>query len=109
MDHHAPHAIDRKEFRTCLGGIPRDRTRALKILIVSWYFPPVNTIGAVRVGKFARFLIERGHDIAVVAGSNWGHPETLPLGIPLQHVIYASWTDVNAWPGMIRQRWSQPY
>jgi glycosyltransferase involved in cell wall biosynthesis len=76
----------------------------LKILIVSWYFPPVNTIGALRVGKFARFLLERGHDVGVVAGRNWGHPETLPLGVPLERVVYAKSTDVNALPNQVAQR-----
>ncbi len=68
----------------------------LKILIVSWYFPPVNTIGALRVGKFARFLIERGHDIGVVAGRDWGFPETQPLGVPLERIAYATAIDVDA-------------
>ena len=81
----------------------------MKILIVSWYFPPVNTIGALRVGKFARFLIERGHDIGVVAGSNWGHPETLPLGVRLDRVVYAPWIDINTWPGLLRQRLLRPF
>jgi glycosyltransferase involved in cell wall biosynthesis len=76
----------------------------LKILIVSWYFPPVNTIGAVRVGKFARFLIERGHDVGVVAGRNWGHPETLPLGVPLERIVYAKSVDVNALPNKLARR-----
>jgi glycosyltransferase involved in cell wall biosynthesis len=75
----------------------------LKLLIVSWYFPPVNTIGALRVGKFARFLIERGHDLAVVAGSRWGPPETLPLGASLERVVHAGWADVNA-PLRLAQR-----
>ena len=73
----------------------------MKILVVSWYFPPVNTIGAVRVGKFVRFLIERGHDVGVVAGRHWGHPETMPLGVPLARVVYANSVDVNAPPRML--------
>lgn len=75
----------------------------MKILIVSWYFPPVNTIGAVRTGKFARFLIERGHEVGVVAGKNWGQPETMPLGAPLDRVVYARSIDVNAPPRRIAE------
>jgi glycosyltransferase involved in cell wall biosynthesis len=75
----------------------------LKILIVSWYFPPCNTIGALRVGKFVRFLIERGHDVGVVSGSRWGHPETLPLGVPLERVVYTDWADVNAPPNRFQR------
>jgi glycosyltransferase involved in cell wall biosynthesis len=80
------------------------RGRQLKLLIVSWYFPPVNTIGALRLGPLARFLIERGHDVGVVAGKFWGHPETLPLGVSLERVVYAHSFDVNAPPARL-QRW----
>jgi len=76
----------------------------VKVLIVSWYFPPVNTIGAIRVGKFARFLLERGHDVGVVAGSKWGAPETLPLGVPLARIAYAQPFDINAGPQWIQQQ-----
>ena len=76
----------------------------MKLLIVSWYFPPVNTIGALRVGKFARFLVEHGHDVGVVSGKYWGHPETLPLGVPLERVAYAKSVDVNAPPAWLQRR-----
>jgi hypothetical protein len=75
----------------------------LKLLIVSWYFPPVNSIGALRVGKLARFLIERGHEIGAVSGKYWNLPETLPLGVPLERVAYAKSVDINAFPGRVRQ------
>ncbi len=68
----------------------------MRILIVSWYFPPVNAIGAVRVGKFTRYLVERGHEVGVVAGRDWGMPETMPLGIELKRLSYSNWFDVNA-------------
>ena len=70
----------------------------MRILVVSWYFPPVNTIGALRIGKFVRFLLERRHEVGVVAGSRWGHPENLRLGAPLERVAYAHVVDVNALP-----------
>ena len=75
----------------------------MKILIVSWYFPPVNTIGAVRTGKLARFLVEHGHEVGAVAGKNWGHPETMPLGVPLKRVVYAKSIDVNGPPRRVAQ------
>jgi hypothetical protein len=80
----------------------------VKVLILSWYFPPVNTIGALRVGKFARFLLERGHDVGVVAGSKWGAPETLPLGVPLTRITYARPFDVNAVPNWIQRQLRRP-
>jgi hypothetical protein len=68
------------------------------LLIVSWYFPPGNTIGAVRVGKFAKFLHERGCDFRVLTASAWGLPETLPLEVPPERVIATPWTDINQLP-----------
>lgn len=74
----------------------------MKLLIVSWYFPPGNTIGAVRVGKFAKFLHERGIDFRVLTASNWGLPETLPLEVPPERVIGTRWLDLNELPRPIK-------
>lgn len=65
----------------------------MRILLISYYFPPYNTIGAVRVGKTARYLTARGHAVRVVTADkqSWKGllPTTLPLEIPEAHVIYA--------------------
>jgi glycosyltransferase involved in cell wall biosynthesis len=76
----------------------------MKILIVSWYFPPTNTIGALRVATFARFLVDRGHEIAVIAGRDRAWPETLPLGFELDRLAYAKSIDINAAPRLVA-RW----
>lgn len=73
----------------------------MRILLISWYFPPVNTIGAVRIGKLARFLQEAGHDIGVVAGKNWGHPESLALERPIGRIAYSGGFDINALPASL--------
>ena len=38
----------------------------MKILLISFRFPPYNSVGAVRVSKLARFLMDHGHDIRVL-------------------------------------------
>jgi hypothetical protein len=43
----------------------------MRILLLSWYFPPGNTIGAIRVGKLARYLHAAGHDVRVICGAKW--------------------------------------
>ena len=43
----------------------------MKILIISGYFPPYNAIGSVRVGKFAKFLIDEGKEIKVLTSKNY--------------------------------------
>ena len=85
----------------------RASSRRFRVLMLSWYFPPVNTIGALRTGSLARFLVERGHEIGVVAGSAWGQPETLALGMELERVAYAPWFDVNAAPTALQKKLKQ--
>ncbi len=38
----------------------------MKLLLVSWHFPPHNTIAAIRLGKLSAFLQARGHDVRVI-------------------------------------------
>lgn len=68
----------------------------MKILLVSWFFPPANTIGAVRIGNLAKFLHNQGHDVRVIAGTGLPYPQTLNLDLPKDRIAYARWADVNA-------------
>jgi glycosyltransferase involved in cell wall biosynthesis len=58
----------------------------MRILLISFWFPTTNRIGAVRVGKLAKYLHQAGHDVHVLAG-----PEvddlSLPLEVPMDIVI----------------------
>ena len=74
----------------------------MKLLLVTWYFPPANTIGAVRMGKFAKYLSRRGIDFRVLTGRDWGLPETLPLEIDRRHMVQARWRDLNELPRPVR-------
>jgi glycosyltransferase involved in cell wall biosynthesis len=58
----------------------------MKVLLVSHAFPPVNLIGAVRVGKFAKYLCDAGHEIRVIAATPANM--ALPLEIPAECVAY---------------------
>ena len=73
----------------------------MKILIISWYFPPSNTIGAVRVGNLAKYLISHGHDVRVVTAKDPPYQQSLAIEYPEGHVEYARWIDVNALPKAI--------
>lgn len=68
----------------------------LRILLVAYYFPPFNSVGAVRPGKLARYLRERGHDVRVLTCSNQPYPEGLPLEVPGGCVTATSAWSVNA-------------
>lgn len=69
----------------------------MRVLIVSWFFPPANTMGALRTGKFADYLIRQGHDIRVLTSELPSDSPTLPVpaGCTLSRTRNA---DVNAVP-----------
>ncbi len=68
----------------------------MKILIVSFWFPPSNVVGAIRVGKLARYLDRRGHDLRVLT-ADIGGDRSLPLEIPEEQVIYTNYENHEDW------------
>ena len=57
----------------------------MRILYVSWYFPPTNTIAARRTGKMVQRFLERGATVQVVTGvdaANTGLPEEIIRTVP---------------------------
>jgi hypothetical protein len=57
----------------------------MKVLIVSFSFPPSNVVGAIRVGKLARYLDHRGHETRVLT-TDIIEDRSLPLEIPREHI-----------------------
>jgi hypothetical protein len=58
------------------------------VLIVSYLFPPVNTIGAVRIGKLAKYLPEFGWTPVILTSiTTDSMPQSLPVEIPSSQVI----------------------
>jgi glycosyltransferase involved in cell wall biosynthesis len=68
----------------------------MKILIVSFAFPPSNVIGAVRVGKLARYLDRRGHDVRVLT-TDLVEDRSLPLEISRERVFYTEYRQHRHW------------
>ncbi|MCL0078842.1 glycosyltransferase, partial [Dehalococcoidia bacterium] len=59
-----------------------------RVLIVSFYFPPANSIAAVRIGKFAKYLPQFGWEpIVLTVNEVKGQPQTLPLEIDEANII----------------------
>ena len=67
----------------------------MRVLIVSFAFPPSQIIGAVRVGKTAMYLHRFGHEVRVVAGLKQPYSQGALVEIPAEHVIYTPWLDVD--------------
>ena len=68
----------------------------MKILFITYHFPPYNSVGAVRTSKTAKYLIEAGHEVKVLTCANQLLPSSLSLEIPEQNVEYASWFNINS-------------
>jgi len=68
----------------------------MRVLIVSFAFPPSNVIGAVRVGKLARYLDQRGHDVRVLA-TDVVEDRSLPLEISRERVFYTEYCQRQHW------------
>lgn len=81
----------------------------MRILIISAYFPPYNAIGALRVGKLAKFLVAHGHDVRVVSAIEDSLPKTADVEIPAEHVTATPWVDINALPQRLFARKVKAY
>jgi glycosyltransferase involved in cell wall biosynthesis len=68
----------------------------MKVLIISFAFPPSNVIGAVRVGKLARYLDHRGHDVRVLA-TDVVEDRSLPIEISPDRVTYTEYHEGRHW------------
>ena len=75
----------------------------MKVLVVSWYFPPCNTMGALRIGKLAKYLRAEGHDIRVVCANDQPYPKTLAVEVPPDIVFDTPGRDVNALPKLVQR------
>ncbi|MEO0258466.1 MAG: glycosyltransferase [candidate division WOR-3 bacterium] len=65
----------------------------MRLLFITFFFPPYNTIGAVRTGKTAKILHELGFEVRVVAGVDNSLNDDLPVEIPEENVLYAEYFD----------------
>jgi glycosyltransferase involved in cell wall biosynthesis len=67
----------------------------MRVLVISFFFPPYNVIGAVRVGKTAKYLRRSGEDVRVLAAANLDFIPNLELEIPAGDVVYTDWVDFD--------------
>ena len=67
----------------------------MKILVLSWYFPPGNDIGAIRVARTAEFLQRAGHDVWVLTGDRAHTDKSLATSLPTDRIVQTPWFDVD--------------
>lgn len=68
----------------------------MRILLISYYFPPYNCVGAVRPAKFAKFLGRQGHEVSVLSAQNQPFLKGLELPVDESSVVYTPWLNVNS-------------
>jgi hypothetical protein len=76
----------------------------MKVLLVSFAFPPSNVIGAVRLGKFARYLDHRGHEVRVLT-TDIVEDRSLPLEISRDRVRYTEYSERQHWLEKAARLW----
>ena len=59
----------------------------MNILIISYFFPPHNRIGSIRVGKMAKYLHQFGHEIKVITPNHTDEDISAPIEIPEENII----------------------
>jgi hypothetical protein len=75
----------------------------MRVLIVAFAFPPSNVIGAVRVGKLARYLDHRKYEVRVLT-TDIGKDRSFPLEIPEERVLYTDYRERKAWLDFLIRR-----
>ena len=68
----------------------------MRILLVSFNFPPYNSVGAVRPAKLAKFLQQQGHEVWVLSAQEQPYLTGLDLPVDESCVVYTPWLNVNS-------------
>ncbi len=68
---------------------------AIKLLLVSWYFPPANAVAAIRLDKMARYLERNGHQPRVITSNLEAEDQSLEVEVDPTTVIRTSSFSIN--------------
>ena len=74
----------------------------MKLLLVTWFFPPANTMGALRLAKFAKYLVGQGHEVRVICARDLPFPQTLPVEVAPELITWTRWRDINWLPRAVQ-------
>ncbi|MGQ9550588.1 MAG: glycosyltransferase [Roseiflexus sp.] len=78
----------------------------MRILLITYYFPPYNIVASVRTGKTAKYLWRHGHEVRVLTAQRLPFAANLPLEIPSDAVIRTRYID-TCWLSSQVQRMRQ--
>lgn len=63
------------------------------VLIISFAYPPLNYIGAFRVSKISKHLMELGYEPHVITARHGKLDVQAPIEIPKENIHYVEWND----------------
>lgn len=67
----------------------------MRLLFISFAFPPFNSIGGLRVGKTVKYLNKFGHDVRVLTARDQPFLLSLPVETLAENIIYSKWLNVR--------------
>lgn len=76
----------------------------MRILLISFHFPPDAALAATRAPKLARYLLGAGHDLRVLCASDPQPHSVHALTIDPARVIRTPWRDLRAIPDEVLRR-----
>lgn len=74
----------------------------MRILIISWFFPPANTVAAVRLGGVACHLLNTGQEVRVITARDIPAQQTLANMVNEGRVHRTTWRQPLAWYRQLR-------
>src|SRR5437879_2507563 len=66
----------------------------MKILFITYYFPPYNAIGAIRTGKTAKYLTGLGNEVKGISAKDQPLQPNLMVEIPEENVTRTTWVNI---------------
>ncbi len=68
----------------------------MRILFISFYFAPYNSVGAVRATRLAEWLQRLGHDVFVLTADRQPFPTGLDCALGKDRITATAWSNRNA-------------
>lgn len=67
----------------------------MRMLQISFYFPPYNAIDPLRVGETAKYLVKFGYDVRDITAVEQPFQATVQLEIADELITYTPWINMN--------------
>ena len=78
----------------------------MKILLVSYFFPPYNSMGAIRLSSIVKGLEKTGNEVRILTSDDQLLPRNLNLEVPISpdKIRSTKWFDINQIPNLLLKK-----